>query len=163
VNTVLDEVRRGVGPAGQVTRDVVQATARLNDLLTKADYALADLQAGKGTLGKLLTSDSLYTELSGSLGQINAALKDLREGEGTARPHRRLAQRRQGQGYRDRRRRGGARVAVLGVRPDAHAAAGGGRRGVFEVQPQGAQAELVVLVDASGAGAGLGQCVVPLE
>jgi phospholipid/cholesterol/gamma-HCH transport system substrate-binding protein len=83
VNAVLDEVRRGVGPAGQVTQDVAQATARLNQLLGKADAALADLQAGKGTLGKLLTNDSLYGELTGALGQINAAVRDLRDGEGT--------------------------------------------------------------------------------
>jgi phospholipid/cholesterol/gamma-HCH transport system substrate-binding protein len=83
VNTVLDEVRRGVGPAGQVTQDIAQATTRLNAVLAKADTALADLQEGRGTLGKLLTSDSLYTELTGSLAQINAAVKDLRDGEGT--------------------------------------------------------------------------------
>src|SRR2546430_353168 len=35
--------------------------------------------AGEG----LLPGNSLYTELSGSLGQINAALRDMRDGEGT--------------------------------------------------------------------------------
>lgn len=83
VNTVLDEVRRGVGPSGQITHDIAQATARLNAALARADQTLSDLQQGKGTLGKLLTSDTLYTELTGSLAQINAAIKDVRDGEGT--------------------------------------------------------------------------------
>lgn len=83
VKVALAEFRKGQGPAGKMTQEMTTATVRLNKLLARADQTLAAVERGEGTLGKLLKNDSLYTELTTTLGQVNGALDDLRSGKGT--------------------------------------------------------------------------------
>jgi phospholipid/cholesterol/gamma-HCH transport system substrate-binding protein len=78
VKSTLYELREG-----QVVTEMARATDRLNRLLTRADETLAAVQRGEGTLGKLLKNDNLYTDLTTTLRQVNAALDDLRSGKGT--------------------------------------------------------------------------------
>jgi phospholipid/cholesterol/gamma-HCH transport system substrate-binding protein len=81
--TALATLRKGEGTTGKLAQDLTQATAKLNIVLTKVDDTLASVQRGEGTLGKLLTDDKLYGDLTGTLGQIQAALDELQSGNGT--------------------------------------------------------------------------------
>lgn len=68
---------------GSVTEDLISATKKLNTVLVKADAALGKIEKGEGTLGKLITDDTLYTELTDTLGAVKGAMYDVRSGEGT--------------------------------------------------------------------------------
>ena len=83
MESAIASLRRGEGDAGKIAADLKQATARLNSVLAKADDTLAGVQRGEGTLGKLLKDDKLYTELTGTLGQVHAALYEIQSGNGT--------------------------------------------------------------------------------
>jgi phospholipid/cholesterol/gamma-HCH transport system substrate-binding protein len=85
LNDVLGQVKETLYEfrQGQVVTEIAGATNRLNRLLARADETLQAIQRGEGTLGKLLKNDSLYTDLSTTLTQVNGALDDLRSGKGT--------------------------------------------------------------------------------
>lgn len=51
--------------------------------LDQAGQLLAEARAGRGTLGKLLTDDSLYRELEQFVGSAAAVTKELNQGKGT--------------------------------------------------------------------------------
>jgi phospholipid/cholesterol/gamma-HCH transport system substrate-binding protein len=68
---------------GSVTEDLVKATKKLNTVLVKADAALDSIEKGEGTLGKLVKNESLYNELTDTLGTVKAAIAEVRSGEGT--------------------------------------------------------------------------------
>jgi hypothetical protein len=59
----------GTNPTGRVkgvaTPDLSDAAAKLSAVADEAGLILKDARAGKGSVGKLLTDDSLYTELNG--------------------------------------------------------------------------------------------------
>jgi phospholipid/cholesterol/gamma-HCH transport system substrate-binding protein len=55
----------------------------LKETMTNLNGLLADVRAGKGTLGKLATDDTLYVELKGSFEQFNSISKKMANGEGT--------------------------------------------------------------------------------
>jgi len=63
---------------GQTLRETKQSLAHLNALLAK-------INAGQGTVGALMTNDSLYLQLNKTTLQLNKLLKDIREN-----PHRYL-------------------------------------------------------------------------
>jgi len=48
-----------------VSPDLGDAAAKLSIVADEAGQLLKDARAGKGSVGKLLTDDSLYTELNG--------------------------------------------------------------------------------------------------
>ena len=68
---------------GSVTHDLVNATKKLNVVLTKADAALDGIDKGEGTLGKLVKNEKLYDELTETLLQVKTAIHEVRSGEGT--------------------------------------------------------------------------------
>lgn len=68
---------------GSVTQDLISATKKLNTVLAKADSALDKIENGEGTLGRLITDDTLYNELTDTLGAVKGAMYDVRSGEGT--------------------------------------------------------------------------------
>jgi phospholipid/cholesterol/gamma-HCH transport system substrate-binding protein len=70
-------------PGVELTESLVQAATRLNRILTNVDAVVGDVQAGKGTLGRLARDEALYKELTGTLTQVNEALREVRQGEGT--------------------------------------------------------------------------------
>jgi len=82
VSTTLRGVREGQGMAhsllyGDGTPD--HTTAQLSQILTDAHNILADVRAGKGTLGALLTDPSVYEDLKVLLGNVerNKSLRAL--------------------------------------------------------------------------------------
>jgi hypothetical protein len=48
-------------------------------LLRQVDQSLAELTSGEGRTGRLLTNAQLYESVTGSLHQLELALRDLRE------------------------------------------------------------------------------------
>jgi phospholipid/cholesterol/gamma-HCH transport system substrate-binding protein len=57
--------------------------ATLQDIAKRADAMLADIDAGKGNLGKLLRDDELYKRLNGIAAEGQQLLADIRSGKGT--------------------------------------------------------------------------------
>src|SRR5450755_2481148 len=55
----------------------------LQDISKRADSMLADIDAGKGNLGKLLRDDELYKRLNGIAAEGQQLLADVRNGKGT--------------------------------------------------------------------------------
>ncbi|MGA2132338.1 MAG: MlaD family protein [Bryobacteraceae bacterium] len=55
----------------------------LQDISKRADSMLADIDAGKGNLGKLLRDDELYNRLNGIAQEGQELLSDVRNGKGT--------------------------------------------------------------------------------
>jgi phospholipid/cholesterol/gamma-HCH transport system substrate-binding protein len=54
------------------------ASAKLRESLDRLALVAARVEAGEGTLGKLVTDDSVYTEVDGALGEARAALREVR-------------------------------------------------------------------------------------
>jgi phospholipid/cholesterol/gamma-HCH transport system substrate-binding protein len=62
----------------------IKATVEnLNTTITQLKTLVADLNQGKGTMGKLIKDDELYTKVDTAIGNLNVLLKDVK-----ARPYR---------------------------------------------------------------------------
>jgi phospholipid/cholesterol/gamma-HCH transport system substrate-binding protein len=83
-----------VKPGGELrslqTQDIPELMAQsanlittLQDISKRADSMLADIDAGKGNLGKLLRDDELYKRLNGIAAEGQQLLADVRNGKGT--------------------------------------------------------------------------------
>ena len=59
--------------------DLAGALGSLRSSLVSADAILGGLSAGNGTAGKLMTDDSLYSNLSNSLNSLDLLLQDMKE------------------------------------------------------------------------------------
>ena len=57
--------------------------ATLQDISTRTDTMLADINAGKGNIGKLLKDEELYKRLNGIAAEGQQLLADVRNGQGT--------------------------------------------------------------------------------
>jgi phospholipid/cholesterol/gamma-HCH transport system substrate-binding protein len=57
--------------------------ATLQDISKRADTILADIDAGKGNIGKLLKDEELYKRLNGIAAEGQQLLVDIRSGKGT--------------------------------------------------------------------------------
>jgi phospholipid/cholesterol/gamma-HCH transport system substrate-binding protein len=51
--------------------------------LEQAQQLIGDLRAGKGTLGKLVTDDALYTEMNAFIASANDLTRNMNQGKGT--------------------------------------------------------------------------------
>lgn len=58
--------------------NIGQTVKNLEKTLAKVDKIMADVQAGKGTLGKLAKDETMYTNLSKSSKELELLLQDLR-------------------------------------------------------------------------------------
>ncbi len=58
-------------------------TATASASLRQMDALLADVRAGRGTLGRLVTDDALYTELHAFVTSASAVTRAMNEGQGT--------------------------------------------------------------------------------
>jgi len=58
--------------------DIYNSVNNLKSSLEKAAALMENLNNGQGSAGQLLTNDSLYTNLSNSLGSLNMLLQDLK-------------------------------------------------------------------------------------
>jgi phospholipid/cholesterol/gamma-HCH transport system substrate-binding protein len=83
-----------VKPGGELrslqTQDIPELMAQsanlintLQDISKRTDAMLADIDAGKGNLGKLLRDDELYKRLNGIAAEGQQLLADVRNGKGT--------------------------------------------------------------------------------
>ena len=70
---------RTVRTPGQLT----DVTEQANQGLVQATELLKDIRAGKGTLGKLVTDEALYNEVTKFVDAANAVATNLRNGRGT--------------------------------------------------------------------------------
>ncbi len=67
----------------QINKTLGAEEGGLKDTVTNLNGLLTDIRAGKGTLGRLVTDDSLYVELKGSFEQLNTITQKMARGEGT--------------------------------------------------------------------------------
>jgi phospholipid/cholesterol/gamma-HCH transport system substrate-binding protein len=58
--------------------DLYSSVNNLKSSLEQASLLLNNLNEGRGTAGQLMTNDSLYTNLSNTLGSLNLLLADMR-------------------------------------------------------------------------------------
>jgi phospholipid/cholesterol/gamma-HCH transport system substrate-binding protein len=80
MDAVLQTLKQG---EQTFTQDVAQSARKLNTVLTRLDQSLVQVEAGKGTLGKLLQDEKLYDELTAAVRELKATAYDIRKGEGT--------------------------------------------------------------------------------
>lgn len=94
INTILDDNKKQIGGIvtnfDKVSKDFSQISDSLNkaDLgktvrnlqqtLAKVDNIMANLESGKGTMGKLLKDDALYLNLAKTSKELELLLQDLR-------------------------------------------------------------------------------------
>ena len=63
--------------------NIKQTVENLNTSIVQLKSLLTDLNSGKGTLGKVIKDDELYTKVDSAIGNLNVLLKDVK-----ARPYR---------------------------------------------------------------------------
>jgi phospholipid/cholesterol/gamma-HCH transport system substrate-binding protein len=103
IKTVSDRIAQGQGTVGQLissdalyvtalgTISNLQATSGQIDsavatgrqLLTNANDVVLDVKAGKGTMGKLLTDDTLYREAAATMTNVHEIVIKINHGKGT--------------------------------------------------------------------------------
>ena len=59
--------------------DVEQTISQVDETMNNLDLVLADINSGKGSLGKLIKDGKLYVEMSESMSQLDLLLEDMRE------------------------------------------------------------------------------------
>jgi len=87
----LDEVQKTTArlnssdnSVGKLLNDNGQMYNSVNDIVGKTDSIATDLQAGKGSAGKVLKDDAMYNNLNQSLKSLNGILADAEAGKGSA-------------------------------------------------------------------------------
>lgn len=73
------ELERAVANVDSLTTRLNETTATLNRASTSLETVLARLERGEGTLGRLSTDDSLYTNLNATMANLNQLVADIRE------------------------------------------------------------------------------------
>lgn len=74
---VLKKTRTGLDTWTTLGSNLITSRERLDQLIVRADVIAADLQQGKGTVGKLLTDSSAADELKAVLGKANRSIDEL--------------------------------------------------------------------------------------
>lgn len=59
--------------------DVEQTISQVEKTMSNLDIVLAEINSGKGSLGKLIKDGKLYVEMSESMSQLELLLEDMRE------------------------------------------------------------------------------------
>ena len=94
LNTILDDNKGQINGVVSNINKVSSDFSKISDSLNKADLGktvkelqktlatvdkmLANLQAGKGTMGKMLTDDAVYTNLAKTSSELELLLQDVR-------------------------------------------------------------------------------------
>lgn len=94
LNTILDDNKGQINGVVSNINKVSSDFSKISDSLNKADLGktikelqktlatvdklMADLQAGKGTMGKMLTDDAVYTNLAKTSRELELLLQDVR-------------------------------------------------------------------------------------
>jgi phospholipid/cholesterol/gamma-HCH transport system substrate-binding protein len=103
IKTISDHIRDGQGTVGKlINEDTLYVSAQTSisnlqntagnidttvgkarELLTNANAVVLDVRAGKGTVGKLLTDDTLFREATGSMTNLHQILIKINDGQGS--------------------------------------------------------------------------------
>jgi phospholipid/cholesterol/gamma-HCH transport system substrate-binding protein len=103
IKTVTDRIRDGEGTVGKLINedtlyvsvktsisnlqttagDIDSAALKARELVTNANDVVLDVRAGKGTVGKLMTDDTLYHEATGSMTNLHQILIKINSGQGS--------------------------------------------------------------------------------
>ncbi len=103
IRTVSDRIRDGQGTVGKLinedtlyvtaqnsisnlqhtSADIDSAAGKASELLTNANQVVLDVRAGKGTVGKVMTDDTLYREAVGSVTNLHEILIKINNGQGS--------------------------------------------------------------------------------
>jgi phospholipid/cholesterol/gamma-HCH transport system substrate-binding protein len=103
IKTVSDRIVQGQGTVGKlINEDTLYVSAQgvvsnlqnvgsyvkgvtddAHTLLTNANQVVTGVRAGQGTVGKLLTDDTLYRETTGSMTNLHSILIKIDKGQGT--------------------------------------------------------------------------------
>ena len=59
--------------------NVKQTVQNLNNVLAGVSIVMNDINAGKGTLGKVIKSDELYIKVDSAVASLNALMKDMKQ------------------------------------------------------------------------------------
>lgn len=73
----------GYVPSGVAEGSIAQLTTEATAGLNEAKQLVADIRAGKGTVGKLFTDDSVYREFEGFVKAAERVARSVSEGKGT--------------------------------------------------------------------------------
>jgi phospholipid/cholesterol/gamma-HCH transport system substrate-binding protein len=73
----------GYVKTGRTPGQLAEVSEQANQALIEATGMLRDVRAGKGTLGKLVTDEALYREVTAFVASVNVVATQLREGRGT--------------------------------------------------------------------------------
>jgi phospholipid/cholesterol/gamma-HCH transport system substrate-binding protein len=65
------------------TTNIQYLADEAHQLITNANYTITGINAGRGTLGKLLKDDTLYVETTGSMTNLHQILLKINHGQGT--------------------------------------------------------------------------------
>ncbi len=80
-NATLDSTLKNIGGISEAVAqaDLGTSLASLRSSLTGLDTIVTGISRGEGSAGKLVTNDSLYTNLSNSLRSLDLLLRDMKE------------------------------------------------------------------------------------
>jgi phospholipid/cholesterol/gamma-HCH transport system substrate-binding protein len=73
----------GYIPSGPATGSIAEATAKVTEGLQEATLLLKDLRSGRGTVGQLMTNDSVYRDLERFLVSAELVTTQISRGRGT--------------------------------------------------------------------------------
>ena len=83
LNSILGRIDRGEGLVGQLTSDQPGGVGdQLQSTLSVAQRVMADLEAGKGALGRVLRDDAMAARLDGAVASLESVMRDVESGEG---------------------------------------------------------------------------------
>jgi len=80
----------GLVPSGTAAGSLTEVTTKVAEVTTKAATGieeltalLKDLRGGRGTMGRLLTDEALFTEIQSLLGAVETVVQNVNSGRGT--------------------------------------------------------------------------------
>jgi phospholipid/cholesterol/gamma-HCH transport system substrate-binding protein len=82
-DTLYLSLQQSVSNFQNVGGDIKDTAADARKLLTNVNQVVLDAKAGQGTLGKLLTDQTLYLEATGSMTNLHEILLKINNGQGT--------------------------------------------------------------------------------
>jgi phospholipid/cholesterol/gamma-HCH transport system substrate-binding protein len=85
LNSILSRIDRGEGLVGQLTTDEAGGISdRLEQTLGAAQRVMDDLEAGKGTLGRVLRDEAMGERLERAVGSLESVMRQVEQGDGLA-------------------------------------------------------------------------------
>ena len=79
LNIITKRISSGQSSLGHLAMDSGEVYTDLRNAIDRTNKLLSAIENGKGSAGKILTSDEFYNELKDTVRQIRAAIEDFRE------------------------------------------------------------------------------------